>query len=142
MPGLRFEPANVGKLQLFDHITHPVAPENIPSQHVDAAGAQQIPHSKLEGAGIGARNDRRLISRRQAQRFARQIDGKLQAFASVTRTVRAANKSVAEHVGPPARTLCARSGREKRLGGFCFRFWVLRHLTSRGAAVKVPRRAS
>ena len=134
MPGLGFEPANVGKLQFLDHIAQPVAPENIPRQNVDAARTQQIPHGKLERAGIGARNDRDLIARRQAQRFARQIDGKLQAVAAFNRTVRAADKSIAEHVGPPAWTLYARSGREERSSGLCFWFWVLRHRTSRGAA--------
>ena len=105
MPGLRLNRRTSEASTLPPHHA-PGCAENIPSQHVDAAWAQQIPHGKLEGAGIGARNDRCLISRRQAQRFARQIDGKLQAFASVTRTVRTANKSVAEHIRPAARTLC------------------------------------
>ena len=77
----RLDGADVGELQLLDHIGHPAVAEAFPGEHVDAARAEQRPHRHLDGAGVGGRHDADAVVGRHLQHFAGQVDRLLRAWS-------------------------------------------------------------
>ncbi len=101
------ELADIGELQLLDHIGDPAGAEAFPGNHVDAALAEQRPQRHLDSTCIRRRHDADAVACRDLKDFARQLDRLFELCLADLGAMGAAERGIPQRLDRPAGTFCA-----------------------------------
>ena len=117
----RFKGAYVFQLQLLGDVLNPGLAENFPTQHVDAARAEQRPHRHFNRAGVGGGDKRELVILRHTEDGFRFVDDFHDALDADARAVRAPDQRAFQCIERPAGALGAGAGGKAGVVRLCGR---------------------